>query len=435
MAQAPTRAIEASETQPAATSLGVAAGLSLDADVAFAIDVAHALIVDASPAARDGLGLGRGARLPVAIDSAMPALHRLRVLAEHANPIGMIEALDFWSRDGRLLSGLWHVTTRTPSSPTPIVIVRKTMRFNEAEATGVPSAPEFDSIGDLSSDSDRPPPRDDSDTLKEIARQIREGQLAARAADERAQQARAASSATFEDEAEALAPVIAAPAAELAPDDLARLAHELKTPLTAIAAAAEIMRDERLGEMGNARYLDYARDVHESATHALAVIQRLLAHGGDHEQRDRIELIDLNDLVERTVATLQPLSAERRITLAVDVDEGCPSVLASSTALRQILINLVANALKFTPARGDVRVITGYLDTGRVFLAVRDTGDGIDAATVAKAKSLTQPPIEERAGGGYGIGLPLTCRLVADIGAEIDFESQRGRGSVVLISF
>jgi two-component system cell cycle sensor histidine kinase PleC len=219
-------------------------------------------------------------------------------------------------------------------------------------------------------------------------------------------------------------------------DDLARLAHELKTPLTAIAAAAEIMRDERLGDMGNTRYLDYARDIHESAAHALAVIARLLAQGDAREaERDRIEAIDLNDLVARTVATLQPIAAERDITLAFDADDGNPVVSASATAVRQILLNLLSNALKFTPAGGDVRAVTGYLPNGAVFLVVRDSGEGIAELIIRNALAFADGAIAERPGGGYGIGLPLVCRLVADMGARIEFDSEPGQGSVVLISF
>jgi signal transduction histidine kinase len=217
---------------------------------------------------------------------------------------------------------------------------------------------------------------------------------------------------------------------------LARLAHELKTPLTAIAAAAEIMRDETLGPMGNDRYLDYARDVHESAAHALAVISKLLDAGAASDSgRDRVEAIDLNDLVARTVSTLQPLAAERRITLDFHADDGSPVVTANPTALRQTLLNLLSNALKFTPPRGDVRAATGYLQSGGVYLVVRDTGPGIDESLVRRALSRAEPPIIERSSGGHGIGLPMICKLVAEMGAEIEFDIAPGRGTVVMISF
>ncbi len=220
----------------------------------------------------------------------------------------------------------------------------------------------------------------------------------------------------------------------MTPHDVARLAHELKTPLTAIAAAAEIMRDERLGPMANDRYRDYARDIHESAAHALAVIGRLLDAGGEGGF-GRIERIDLNDLVQRTIATLQPMASERRLRLGFEPGKGRPAVTASATALRQVLLNLLSNALKFTPPLGEVRVDAGQSPDGRPFLAVRDTGVGIDEASVCRALNNAETMIDARAGGGQGIGLPLVCRLVADMGATIQFEGSPGRGTVVVISF
>lgn len=221
----------------------------------------------------------------------------------------------------------------------------------------------------------------------------------------------------------------------MTPDDLARLAHELKTPLTAIAAAAEIMRDERLGPMANVRYRDYARDIHESAAHALAVIGRLLGPGGARGVDDRIEPIDLNDLVARTMATVQPMASELRLRLSFEPGEGRPSVTANATALRQILLNLLSNALKFTPALGEVRVGAGQSSDGRAFLVVRDTGVGIDEASARRALSALEAPIDTRPGGGHGIGLPLVCRLVEDMGAKITFDAAPGGGTVIAVTF
>ncbi len=290
--------------------------------------------------------------------------------------------------------------------------------------------------------SNHPPPiaRNDAETLKEIARRIREGGL---------QAARQTTSHIGDPENTIEQPSLTAPAESAAdnaatvalnPSDVARLAHELKTPLTAIVAAAEIMRDERLGSMGNARYLGYAADVHDSAHHALAVIAKMLGREPDAIDDDnRIGLIDLNALVVRTVSTLQPLADERRLTLAFDAEDATPIVTANATALRQILINLITNALKFTPPGGDVRVVTGYRETGAAFLVVRDTGIGIDHETAERALSGAnangEPPLEQRPGGGYGIGLPLVVRLVRDLGGEIEIDSAVGRGTVVLVSF
>ena len=280
--------------------------------------------------------------------------------------------------------------------------------------------------------------REDADILKEIARQIREGALSAR-------RARDAVSGS-----EPSASVVAAngvtpqangsetsasraqrtPVPVLDPDHFAKLAHELKTPLTAIAAAAEVMRDERLGEMGNERYLSYAADIHESATHAIDVIMSLLSESAKTDAAiSRPIALDLNAIVERTVSSVQALAESRGLALVLDADDGRPHVIANPTAMRQILLNLLTNAIKFTPSGGDVRVVTGYIEDGRVFLVVRDTGCGMNGK--APAPGDVSAPWTH----GHGIGLPLVQRLVREMGADIEIDSAPGKGTVVLIAF
>jgi signal transduction histidine kinase len=220
----------------------------------------------------------------------------------------------------------------------------------------------------------------------------------------------------------------------LDPDHLAKLAHELKTPLTAIAAAAEVMRDERLGAMGNSRYLTYAADIHENAAHALDVIATLLSESGRANTAvPRLIALDLNAIVERTVSSVQALAQSRGLTLAFEAEERRPHVVANPTSLRQILLNLLTNAIKFTPPGGDIRAATGYLSDGRVFLTISDTGPGITETTAAQTESkkeTAQPWLS-----GSGIGLPLVQHLVRDMSAEIEIDSAPGKGTEILITF
>jgi signal transduction histidine kinase len=289
--------------------------------------------------------------------------------------------------------------------------------------------------------------RSDADILKAIARQIREGTLSAR----RARDAIAGS----EPSAPVIAPNGDTPQANgsetsaghaqratvpvLDPDHFAKLAHELKTPLTAIAAAAEVMRDERLGEMGNERYLSYAADIHESASHALDVITSLLSDGAKTDAAiSRPIALDLNAVVERTVSSVQALAESRGLALVFDADDSRPHVVANPTAMRQILLNLLTNAIKFTPSGGDVRVVTGYIDDGRVFLVVRDTGCGMNGkapAASAVASAVASGDVPAPWAHGHGIGLPLVQRLVREMGADIEIDSAPGKGTVVLIAF
>jgi signal transduction histidine kinase len=275
--------------------------------------------------------------------------------------------------------------------------------------------------------------RSDAETLKEIARQIRAGELTTpfrRGSEARDFAAALTSGENAASDEIAGSPPDQAESSEPDADHLAKLAHELKTPISAIAAAAEVMRDERLGKMQNDRYLGYAADIHESATHALDVIASLLSRNKKpNTSQPPLATLDLNAIVDRTVSSTKALAASRGVLLAFEAESSRPHVTANPTAMRQILLNLLANALKFTPPGGDVRVVTGYLNDGRVFLVVRDTGCGMngDVATVNENSS--------QASEGNGIGLPLVQRLVREMGAEIEFDSAPGKGTVVLIAF
>jgi two-component system cell cycle sensor histidine kinase PleC len=217
-------------------------------------------------------------------------------------------------------------------------------------------------------------------------------------------------------------------------DYLAKLAHELKTPLAAIAAASEIMRDERLGKMHNARYLSYASDIHESAAHALDLITALLAERGrPAEPGLKLIALNLHAIVERTVSSMQALAQTCGLDLSYACEGPAPHVVANPTAVRQVLLNLLTNAIKFTPRGGAVGVSTGHVADGRVLLLVRDTGPGMKNCNV---------PCEARLGGidnswmrGYGIGLPLVEALVRDMGADIQIESSPKSGTAVSILF
>jgi signal transduction histidine kinase len=216
------------------------------------------------------------------------------------------------------------------------------------------------------------------------------------------------------------------------PRSIARLAHELKTPLSAIAAAAEIMRDERLGPIGSERYRGYAADIHSSARHALGVINRMLevARCEAAEARLSFTEIDLNGLVESVLSGMQPLAAEAGLSLVGRSASRLPHVVADETSLRQILLNLLTNAIKFTGAGGEVVVSTGYRVDGPVTLEVRDNGPGMKLDAGAEPVSGSS-----LAGPGLGLGLPLVKALAAENGAVVEIETAAGRGTAVRLVF
>lgn len=268
-------------------------------------------------------------------------------------------------------------------------------------------------------------PRTDAETLREIARRIREGQAERAAARASVQPA---------------PPPSEPPSALELPNGLAmsKLAHELRTPLSAIVAAAEIMRDERFGPIGSQQYRGYSADIHDSARHALAVINSMIGHpepGGNTKPQQFAE-IDINALVERTVSVMLPLAEQARLALPIALYPRLPHVIADATSIRQILLNVLTNAVKFTAPGGEVLISTHYVLDGPVRIEVCDTGAGMSEAAIRSSLDPLHPPEPgPRAEGGLGLGLPLVRELAAANGAEISIESAEGKGTSVTLLF
>ncbi len=149
--------------------------------------------------------------------------------------------------------------------------------------------------------------------------------------------------------------------------------------MSAIAAAAEIMKDQRFGTIGNERYRGYTSDIHDNAQHALALINRLLGGEAVADAGNGLQTaeLDLNALAESSASAIRPLAEEAGLKLAHEFHGALPRVSADATTVKQILFNLLTNAIKFTPRGGDVRVVTGLGYDRSVFVAVQDTGVGM----------------------------------------------------------
>jgi signal transduction histidine kinase len=223
----------------------------------------------------------------------------------------------------------------------------------------------------------------------------------------------------------------------------------LRTPLSAIVSLAEVMRDEQFGPIGNSRYRTYAADIHDSAQHTLEVVMAMLggsahAAGGQVDvARTRIECdrLDLNALGRSAISAMQPIAARGGITLATEAADGLLMLFADRRAVRQIILNLLSNALRHTPENGRITLSTRRRDDGSVVLAIADTGSGMQPADIARA--LAQPrdrplPARLRIAGervGSGIGLPPVRELVEAHGGTLSIESTVGKGTRVTIAF
>ena len=437
------------------------AGLRKSHSPAWIIDPAAAYVMAANAAGRVFLGLnGAGPTAPLDFD--MPALCRFRDIVRGIEPgIAAARPFEFWTARGSRTLECEVSIVHAPGRP-PAVFVSATNANSE--------------VADRKSAVDEPdPPMDDAAKLREIARRIRAGSktLARPAGDpEMTQTARAAArnsaTAVF---GEMIAETAVDPASvdelsavreperiqpERLPSDLpsgipsetiAKLAHELKTPLSAIAAAAEIMKDERLGRIENERYKGYAKDIHEGACHALSVIERLLgSSAGSEEERLAMAFapLDLNAVVESCVSTMSPLAEIKGLTLTGDYVQSLPRVTADATSLKQILLNLLTNSVKFTKVGGSVTIATRCDSGGPVRIEVADTGPGMSMAEIARAFDPVRPVTlaprhtdgtTSDLSGGRGIGLPLVRSLVEANAGRLEIDSAPGKGTRVVVSF
>ena len=220
---------------------------------------------------------------------------------------------------------------------------------------------------------------------------------------------------------------------------LATMSHELRTPLNAIIGFSEIMKAERLGPMGTEVYRDYAGDINESGQHLLELINDILdlskvESGLDEPHDTNIEVPQILDAVLRLV---RQRALVGNVELTHEVPPGLPWICADERKLKQILVNLMTNAIKFTDTGGQVtlRCSCGPAE-GHVF-EVSDTGIGIAAEDIPKALSQfgQVDSAINRKHDGTGLGLPLTKALVEMHGGTLELKSEPGAGTTVTIRF
>jgi two-component system cell cycle sensor histidine kinase PleC len=218
------------------------------------------------------------------------------------------------------------------------------------------------------------------------------------------------------------------------------LAHELRTPLSAVIAYAEILKDEHFGPLTNARYKGYARDIYESARHALGVVDSMLRGDPSRSVVPPLAFADLEPagVVESCLTVARPLADRAGLELGAQYAPHLPRIIADEQSLRQMLLNLLANAIKFARQGDRVTIAVAYDGGGPLRISVVDTGPGMASGlepapcSLAGQRDAGKP---EGNGLGLGLGLPLTRALAAANGAALAIESEPGQGTCVTISF
>jgi signal transduction histidine kinase len=212
--------------------------------------------------------------------------------------------------------------------------------------------------------------------------------------------------------------------------------HELRTPLNAIIGFSDIMRCELFGPLGDPRYQRYAALVHESGSRLLEMINDLL----DMSKLDagKLELhtqkIEVLRVIVDSVRQMEVLAAKSHVCFGVHVFDGVSLLVADDKRLHQMMLNLLSNALKFTPQGGEISIDV-YRRGKNIAISVSDPGVGMRAEDIATALAPFGQVENQQIlnNQGTGLGLPLTKQLAELHGGRLELESQPGRGTTVTI--
>lgn len=218
---------------------------------------------------------------------------------------------------------------------------------------------------------------------------------------------------------------------------LATMSHELRTPLNAIMGFSEVMRSQLLGPIENPTYKEYAANIHDSGRHLLNLINEILdlsrIEAGRYELHE--EPLNLADIAEDCHRLMKLRAQTKGVELIENYDESLPQVWADQRAIRQICLNLLSNALKFTPKGGRITVTVGPTTDGGQYMSIRDTGPGIPADEIPRVLQVFGQGslAHETAEGGTGLGLPIVQNLIELHGGRFELISELRKGTEAII--
>ncbi len=216
---------------------------------------------------------------------------------------------------------------------------------------------------------------------------------------------------------------------------LANMSHELRTPLNAIIGFSEVMEKQFLGPLGTEKYLDYAHDIHKSGQYLLDVINDILDMSKIEAGRVSLDIAsaNLSAILEEALRIVEPRTQDDKVGLSIDT-VGELQLDCDKRAIKQVLINLLANAIKFTPEGGNVSVTT-MIDGKDAVVRIVDTGIGIPTQDIEKlARPFEQVENQfTKTKSGSGLGLAISKSLVELHGGALEISSEVGAGTTVVI--
>ncbi len=220
---------------------------------------------------------------------------------------------------------------------------------------------------------------------------------------------------------------------------LATMSHELRTPLNAILGFSEVMKGELFGPHGVPAYKEYSNDIHVSGQHLLMLINEILdlsrVEAGRYELKE--EAVSLPGVVDDCCRLLSMRAKSRNLIITDALDRDLPRIWADERAVRQVTLNLLTNAIKFTPQGGSIAIKVGWTGSGGQYVSIKDTGPGIPAEEIPVVLSsfgrgsLAHKNAEE----GTGLGLPIVKGLVELHGGQFHLMSKVRQGTEAVVIF
>ncbi len=220
---------------------------------------------------------------------------------------------------------------------------------------------------------------------------------------------------------------------------LATMSHELRTPLNAILGFSEVMQSELFGPLQNPQYKEYCGNIHDSGRHLLQLINEILdlsrIEAGRYELHE--EPVRLTDIADDCRRLLKLRADGKGLIIEQDFAPDLPQLWIDERAVRQICLNLMSNALKFTPRGGRITLAIAPRPDGGQTLAVRDTGPGIPKHEIPKVlQAFGQGSLaHETAEGGTGLGLPIVQNLIGLHGGTFELLSELRKGTQAIVHF
>ena len=220
---------------------------------------------------------------------------------------------------------------------------------------------------------------------------------------------------------------------------LANMSHELNTPLNAIVGFSDLLKEEVFGPLGNSKYVTYANDIKQSSLHLLELIGDILEFSKFEIGKKSLDedAVDVGKTIDACMRMVEERSLIARVAVNREVPDGLPRLHADQRRVKQILINLLTNAVKFTPANGQVVVEAGIAEEGGIILTVKDTGVGIASENISRLLEPFEQVKESLTDnhGGTGLGLAVVKSLTEMHGGILKVESEPGVSTTVRVAF